>query len=283
MDTQNRLYKQYLLEKYFHEKIINEKNAKKRKGLYREAYNELYTFFRRNYPLKKTFGGTSQLVDLFKDLFRNRIVVDYGCGYGITTRQIAKYARKSIGVEISEEVVEKAIDSTRINNSNTNFYTVEKFNQIYKPASIDLFLSIQVAEHLHPQDLETHLYEAYIKLKKGGSYLLITPHRFNGPHDISKFFLPKGSTPLGLHLREYSYKEIASILKKINFRDTKALLTGYGIGIVRNRFCIPSKLLFIDISHKVLLENVLSKVFFTTKRLSKLFKLDSICIIAHKI
>jgi len=281
MGTQGRLEKQYLLERYFHEKILNERNPQKRKRLYHEAYCEIYSFFEKYYPLKKTFGGTPQLMDIFKDQFKNRIVVDYGCGYGITTRQIAKYAKQSIGVEITDKLVHFATECA--NPNNTNFYTVEKFNRIYKPASIDLFFSIEVAEHLHPQDLEIHLYESYIKLKKGGSYILITPHRFSGPHDISSFFLPRGSAAQGLHLREYSYEEIVNIFKKVNFRNLKALLTSYGIGIMRSRFDIPSKLLFLDVFHKVLLEKVIPKKIFTIKKLSKLFKLDSICIIAHKI
>lgn len=53
--------------------------------------------------------------------------------------------------------------------------------------------------------------------------LIITPHRFAGPHDVSRYFLPLGSEAQGLHLHEYTLAELKSLLAKHNFKN----LSGY--------------------------------------------------------
>lgn len=69
-------------------------------------------------------------------------------------------------------------------------------------------------EHLHPDDALLQLQEVYRVLKPGGRYLCRTPSRVSGPHDVSMFF---SSVAEGMHLKEYSYKELHAILKDAGF------------------------------------------------------------------
>ena len=63
----------------------------------------------------------------------------------------------------------------------------------------------------------------YNILSSGGFYIFNTPHRFFGPHDVSKYFY---NTPMGFHLKEYSNLDLYILLDKVGFRNVK-LLTGF--------------------------------------------------------
>jgi len=79
----------------------------------------------------------------------------------------------------------------------------------------DYIISNQVIEHLHPDDLYEHFNSAKAILKPGGKYIFNTPHRYTGPHDISRVF--GCSYAVGMHLKEYTFNEIYKLLKKIGF------------------------------------------------------------------
>jgi SAM-dependent methyltransferase len=79
----------------------------------------------------------------------------------------------------------------------------------------DTVISDQVVEHLHPDDLLEHLRGALRILKPGGRYVFRTPHVHDGPSDVSRFF--GSETPQGMHLREYTYRELASAMREAGF------------------------------------------------------------------
>lgn len=89
-------------------------------------------------------------------------------------------------------------------------------------ASYDVVISNQVIEHLHPEDLPHHSLGVFSILSKGGRYILSTPHVAAGPSDISRVF--KHDTPMGTHLKEYSYREIVISLRQAGFRRVRAVL-----------------------------------------------------------
>jgi SAM-dependent methyltransferase len=93
------------------------------------------------------------------------------------------------------------------------------------PETYDAVVSDQVIEHLHPEDLEPHLKSVYNILKEGGRYVLCTPHRHTGPHDVSRVF--KLDEPKGMHLREYTYRELVAAIKRAGFsRISYAFIPG---------------------------------------------------------
>ena len=85
-------------------------------------------------------------------------------------------------------------------------------------------------EHFHPEDLDKHLSQVFSLLRKKGKYIFQTPHKFFGPHDVSKFF---HNTPIGFHLKEYNNIELFVLLHKAGFRNVKLLtgLKGYKIAL----------------------------------------------------
>ena len=74
------------------------------------------------------------------------------------------------------------------------------------PETYDVVVSDQVIEHIHPDDLESHLRSAHSILKKGGRYIFNTPNKYTGPQDVSRVF--KRNEPEGMHLKEYTCREL---------------------------------------------------------------------------
>ncbi|MEK7729431.1 MAG: methyltransferase domain-containing protein, partial [candidate division KSB1 bacterium] len=92
-------------------------------------------------------------------------------------------------------------------------------------ASYDLVISDQVLEHFHPEDIAAHLRGVHEILKPNGRYIFSTPHRYSGPHDVSRVF--KCARPCGMHLQEYTYREFARALRQAGFtRLTYAFMPG---------------------------------------------------------
>ena len=87
----------------------------------------------------------------------------------------------------------------------------------------DVVISNHVIEHMHQDDLDEHFGSVLAILAPGGRYIASTPHRFSGPHDISRVFGYDVSA--GMHLKEYTYGELVRKLRKAGFRRLKSSLT----------------------------------------------------------
>jgi SAM-dependent methyltransferase len=93
-------------------------------------------------------------------------------------------------------------------------------------ASVDIAYSHQLIEHMHPDDALAHLREVSRVLKPGGRYICVTPNRWTGPHDISKFFR---SVARGLHLREYSATDLLGIFQWLGWTRVTAEMCVKGV------------------------------------------------------
>ena len=93
----------------------------------------------------------------------------------------------------------------------------------FEPAGYyDVVISNQVVEHIHPDDMVDHLVGVRKILVRGGSYILSTPHAVAGPSDVSSVF--GEDTPLGMHLKEYTYRGLNRLLKQAGFQHVSSPL-----------------------------------------------------------
>ena len=92
--------------------------------------------------------------------------------------------------------------------------------------SIDLAFSDQLIEHLHPDDAEHHFRLVHRLLKPGGIYLLRTPHRLTGPHDVSRYFSEQAQC---FHLKEWTYSELTATIADLGFDSVRAYWFGRGV------------------------------------------------------
>jgi ubiquinone/menaquinone biosynthesis C-methylase UbiE len=124
--------------------------------------------------------------------------------------------------------------------------------------SVDVAISNQLMEHLHPDDAADQVKEVYRVMRPGGSYICITPNRLYGPHDSS--VLNEPSCPIvdgafvanGLHLKEYTHLELHQLFLATGFRRTRHFAGARGrymelplVGMIVGERCvryIPPKL-----------------------------------------
>jgi cyclopropane fatty-acyl-phospholipid synthase-like methyltransferase len=124
--------------------------------------------------------------------------------------EVAKHCQKVIGVDISDQ---RNPNETSPDNFELIVYDGYDLSQI-PDASVDIIFSYQFLEHLHPDDVPLHFDLAQRLLKPGGLYILDTPHRYSGPHDISRLF---GGKLDCFHFQEWAIQELKKTLHSHGF------------------------------------------------------------------
>lgn len=126
---------------------------------------------------------------------------------------VAARARKVFAADISDQ------SGTDRKPANFELAIYDGCHLALPPASADLAFSYQFLEHIHPEEVPDHFRMVHDALRHGGRYVLDTPHRYSGPHDISRHF---SNTPEGFHLKEWTHGELAQIAKKAGFSKVAA-------------------------------------------------------------
>lgn len=230
--TPDQVREHYLIERELADRLKCSTRAERR-VLYRELYNELFSRVPRHPGLHGREGGhiMRQVEDWVRLLRRfahdDGFCVEIGAGDGAVTRELAKYMEKVYALEVSAGRFRRAAGEV----SNLEIRIYDGLELPLVPGSVDLVSSDQVIEHLHPDDVAFHFESIQRALKVPGAYVFRTPHRFSGPHDISRGFSPVAT---GLHLREWTNRELVKIIREAGFRTV--CFPRYG----RGRFlCIP--------------------------------------------
>lgn len=75
-----------------------------------------------------------------------------------------------------------------------------------------------VFEHIPPDEILDYLRAVYARLIPGGELVTITPNWHVRPNDVTSDFCPPRTEPAGLHLKEYTQREVAMLLREAGFR-----------------------------------------------------------------
>lgn len=214
-----------LLRQYYdtgcknHALIMGESDPRKRIALYKKMYDDAFGFIDKHFGIQAFgLGFDGRMVDENSGVFRGRIVLDYGCGFGQSTALIGKYAKKVIGLDASKVCIEAARKEYGT-LANVEFVISSSVLLDIPDATMEAVYSNDLFEHLHPDDGVTHLREIYRILVKGGQYLLWTPPAEVGPSDGTKWFFPRGCgfKPICGHLKEYTGDELAALVRQVGF------------------------------------------------------------------
>ncbi len=154
-----------------------------------------------------------------KLIFQRARVFEVGSGQAGLLRYLRDKGNTCVATEITPERGSKYLaESADLQWHTTDGIHLADFES---ECTYDFVLSNQVIEHFHPDDLITHFQHALRILKPGGQYILTTPHKGTGPHDLSKLF--GLDEPACFHLREYNYTELFEMLTQSGFADIRAI------------------------------------------------------------
>lgn len=200
-----RLRSHFEIERELADRLRNAPREERRR-LYGEVYGELF----RRVELPGNRAAQRAQVELLQRLLAPFLVgcrsfLEIGAGNADLGRAIATSVERVWAVDAFDPEIEAA-------GAPTGFCFVldRDMDSVVPEGGVDLAVSCHFVEHLHPGDLGEHLDLVLSRLRPGGVYVIVTPNRIYGPHDISRHFSP---VPVGLHLREYCHFDLAAALE----------------------------------------------------------------------
>jgi SAM-dependent methyltransferase len=137
-------------------------------------------------------------------------IVEFGPGDCCFAYELCKIASSVLGVDISDQ------SGPQTAPDNFELLVYDGYRLDVDPGMAQVVISDQLIEHFHPEDTEHHFRIVRDLLQPGGRYVFRTPHRHNGPHDVSKYFTQE---PQGFHLKEWTYGELADLLSGLGYES----------------------------------------------------------------
>jgi SAM-dependent methyltransferase len=194
-----------------------------RRAMYGKIYNELFArvpdhpqLTRKVSPERSRLKTLGEFRLIQKFIRPQSAFLEIGAGDAAVSLHVARYVARVTALDVSDTILKDiaAPDNVRL-------LVFDGCNVPLAPESIDVAYSNQVIEHLHPEDAALQVSSILRALKPGGCYVCVTPNRLNGPHDISMFFDTVAS---GLHMKEYTYREMDRFFRSLGFDRTGACI-----------------------------------------------------------
>ena len=202
----------YSIEKDVPGRLV-EASADERTSLYSTIYDELFSRlpFHPQLVHKADDRGMRASIPecLANYIDADKVFLELGAGDCRVSFAVAEQASFAYALDVSRVISESAAIPQNFELVISDGSSVE-----VPPESIDIAYSNQLMEHLHPDGVLKQLQGISRALKPGALYICETPHRYGGPGDISRFF---DSEPKGLHLHEYTLRELHTLLKEVGF------------------------------------------------------------------
>ena len=214
----NRVADHWSLEQKLREDLMCSEPAN-RCQIAEKSYTVLYEELRWHDEFSSTVGGSDNFSSwLFAIPAHARDIYEVGSGQGKLLRELASRGFRCCGTEITANRGKKYTCETEgLRWASTDGVHVDEYEE---PQSYDVVISNQVVEHLHPDDLAAHFSSIFRILRPGGTYLVSTPNRLTGPHDVSRVFGAREAS--GLHLKEYLWRELAEVAYDAGFARVSA-------------------------------------------------------------
>ena len=140
------------------------------------------------------------VLEQLPDDVSNIEILDIGCGDGRTTYELAKYAKRVVGID----PVERAIDFAKIlgKRENVEYYVMDAENlDFFEDAQFDAVTCLEVIEHIPPENISITLKGLRRILKPRGVFIIST---LNGA---------RRKQPNPHHYNEYTIEEVKEIVK----------------------------------------------------------------------
>jgi len=169
--------------------------------------------------------------------FRNKKILDIGCGVGIFLKEFEKYTKKEniFGVEIDKEKIKIA------SGKELNVIESPAEDLPFKDNFFDIVWCHEVIEHV---DDDRKCFEEMVRvLKRGGFLVIFAPNRLfpfetHGIYFGSKYFF--GNIPLVNYLPRKIYKKLTPHVRNYSNKDIKNLFADLPVKVVLHSHIFPS-------------------------------------------
>jgi len=239
----------YLVEKTIAERL-KKSNRKERTIILSTMYDELFSkvpdhprLKRRNDENATLQANKSKSSIVRRYLSESVVFLEFASGDCKFAFEVAKKVKYYYGVDISDQ--RNPTDDIP-DNFKLIIYDGNNLEQL-ENNSIDIVFSDQLIEHLHEEDTRLHFEIVQRLLKRGGKYAFRTPHSFNGPSDVSRYF---SNEPEGFHLKEWTYVEIRRMLMELKYSGFHAFWNAKGLNFRMPDYYFEFLELFLGKIHK---------------------------------
>lgn len=250
--TLEQLREHYAIEKELATRLRNA-SKEERTRLYTALYDELYRRVPLHPQLTQRADAASQARAVSRQmrLLRRYLsptstFLEVGAGDCSLSREVSRHVRKVYAIDVSNEITKGEIFP-----ENLELIISDGSSISIPPGRATLAYSCRLMEHLHPDDAGDQLKNIFVALAPGGKYICVTPNRFSGPYDISRYF---DDVATGFHLKEYTFTELERLFREVGFGKIEAYSGGQGV-YVKMR---PSVILWC--------ERVLGRLPFSLRR-----------------
>lgn len=224
--TLDQLKRHYEVERELAARLRSS-TQEERAALFKELYTELFErvpdhprLTRRESPEESQRKVEGQMRLLRPFLKSGATLVEFAPGDCRLAIRACETAGNVIGVDISDQRsdADMATAPAHFELAVYDGYSLDLPDQC-----ADVIFSYQFLEHLHPDDFGPHLDLAHRLLKPGGVYVFDTPHRYSGPHDVSRHF---SETLDCFHFQEWTHREMRARLKEHGFERSEFVRLG---------------------------------------------------------
>jgi SAM-dependent methyltransferase len=213
-----RVWAHYETEKRLADELRASSRSERGK-IYSHMYRELFAeipdhprLVRREDPATTKIANKHKLRLLSKFADGGSVLGEFGAGDCRFAIEVAKHVHRVYAIDIADQAGGAA---DRVENLEQVIY--DGCDLPIEDETLDIMISDQLLEHLHPEDVNLHFEMVRRVLKPGGVYVIRTPHALTGPHDISKYF---SEVAEGFHLKEWTYVELIPELRAAGFSST---------------------------------------------------------------
>ncbi|XIA62293.1 class I SAM-dependent methyltransferase [Bradyrhizobium sp. TZ2] len=215
----------YEVEKEYARQILEtSKGSYERRRLFQHAYSDVIGNIIENYnPGSGETDYTDTVFNVVESLLspsrrHAAKVFDLGCGSGNLLKALAKGGYQVYGIDVSQASIEQAKQdlSPLAISDHVQHGDVLDYDP---PTKFDVIVMDNVIEHLVPDETPDILAKCYEMLDQNGYLVVLTPHSFSGPHDVSKYFVPFGAKAEGFHLKEFSFTDMNEFLMHAGFQE----------------------------------------------------------------
>ena len=217
---------QYLYEKKHRNIILSTKTRSDRATAFNNAYQGLADGMMSGEFLNKEIATTKKATQKLKLIRRfltpHTRAAEFGPGDGALARAVAPLVAHLTLVDVVE--IPQHLDLP----PHCSWKTSDGIHLPDDVSHCDTIWSSHVVEHIHPDDLPGHLIAIRGALRPNGRYIMFTPNRYSGPHDISRNFSAHAE---GLHLKEYTVHELRQLVIDAGYRRVICYAGGKGIYI----------------------------------------------------